>query len=630
MSRPTVSKAKTSYPIFAATFASNRPGILVVGGGGGAGRTGVKNQITAFDFSSRAPTVEAIAEIEASKDDSITCLENLSTKDGLILFAGNNSSEEDRLSARNEHLRAFELRFPKNKGASSGAEKADGDIEFLSKTTLFTTPQSVGAKKEGYQRIIRLSPPQRTTTNIPNRRIGAIASGLAGDENEVVIFNATSTKPSNQDVIERIKLQKGQEANDLDIFTQEEGRFRVAFVTDYEVFVQEAGYNFEQRKTKGRNEHRKVYTLPHVEKGSRSKLRGVRWLSPKHLLLLANKPNRSGVELLLFHFYQDGGSIALRKALPKHVKAATDMDVALLDADDQGAYQIAIAIAAIDMSLTVYTMDYHGPSRDSLSAFHSFNSYDNVHDFQMTKVVFSPFHKPETPKGRPATPYLRLASTSLGNTISVETFPLQNIGSRHVLQTAQSRNLFTLATYLVTAMVVAVLALLIQSLVDPEGNLTKGILPASLQNAAGQHKTFGETLREKRHQAVLNNADSPIVKTSHRIADLLHIHLPHVLSDETASADIPSEPKALVVHHDAESDGALSTEVHEGDEEVLKKHAAARRWDELSKEEKHIWREKLSEAGMWAVGEGETILKSIFFGQLGGLVGQAAQGVLGG
>lgn len=248
----------------------------------------------------------------------------------------------------------------------------------------------------------------------------------------------------------------------------------------------------------------------------------------------------------------------------------------------------------------------------------------------MTKVVFSPFHKPEASKGRPATPYLRLASTSLGNTISVETFPLQNIGSRHVLQTAQSRNLFTAATYLVTAMVVAVLALLIQSLVDPEGNLTKGILPASLQNAAGQHKTFGETLREKRHQSVLNNADSPVVKTSHRIADLLHIHLPHVLSGETASADIPSEPKALVVHHDSESDGALSTEVHEGDEEVLKKHAAARRWDELSKEEKHIWREKLSEAGMWAVGEGETILKSIFFGQLGGLVGQAAQGVLGG
>lgn len=136
-------------------------------------------------------------------------------------------------------------------------------------------------------------------------------------------------------------------------------------------------YNFAKRNMTS-SEHNKAYTLPTLEKGARSKLRCVRWLSPKHLLLLANKPNRTGVELLLFHFYQDGGSIALRKVLPKHVKAATDMDVSLLDVDDQGAYQIVIAIAAIDISLTVYTMDYHGPDRDSLSTFHSFNTYDNV------------------------------------------------------------------------------------------------------------------------------------------------------------------------------------------------------------------------------------------------------------
>ncbi|KAG9379656.1 hypothetical protein A1F94_010012 [Pyrenophora tritici-repentis] len=315
--------------------------------------------------------------------------------------------------------------------------------------------------------------------------------------------------------------------------------------------------------------------------------------------------------------------------MPKHVKAATDMDVCLLDADDEGAYQIAIAVGAIDISLTVYTMDYHGPARDSLSSFHSFNKYDNVHDVQMTKVIFSPFYKPDVSAGRQTPPqYIRLASTSLGNTISVETFPLQHVGSRYVLQTARSRNMFTAATYLAVAMVVAVLALLIQSLVDPEGDLTKGILPVRLQKAASQQKTFGETLREKRHNAILNNADSPVVKTSQRIADLLHLHLPHVLSD-TEPANAP-EPKALVIHHDHESEGTLSTEVHAGDEEVLKKHVAARKWDELSEKERRIWREKLSEAGMWAVGEGETILKSIFFGQIGGVIGHVAEGVLAG
>lgn len=62
----------------------------------------------------------------------------------------------------------------------------------------------------------------------------------------------------------------------------------------------------------------------------------------------------------------------------------------------------------------------------------------------------------------------------------------------------------------------------------------------------------------------------------------------------------------------------------------MKKHAAARKWEELSHEERNQWKEKLSDAGMWAVGEGETILKSIFFGQLGGAIGHAVEGVLAG
>jgi hypothetical protein len=363
-----------SYPIFAATFASNRPGVLVVGGGGGAGRTGVKNSITAFDFSSRAPTVEPIAEIEASKDDSVTCLANLSTRDGLILLGGINSSAEDRLGGKNEHFRAFEVRFPK------ASEKAEGGIEFLSKTRLLETPKSDAAKKEGYQRVIRLSPPQRTTSSTPNRRIGAIASSLAGEENEIVIFSATSSKPADQDIIGRISLHSGNEANDLDI-ARDGGRFQVAYATDYDVFIQDVNYDFDARKTLGKNEHKKAYSIPMDvgEKKIRSKLRCIRWLSQRHLLLLANKPSRTGVELLVLHLYEGGpGSIILRKTLPKHVKAATDLDVALLDSDSEGAYQIVIAIAAIDISLSVYTMDYHGPDRDSVSSFHAFNRYDNV------------------------------------------------------------------------------------------------------------------------------------------------------------------------------------------------------------------------------------------------------------
>lgn len=206
--------------------------------------------------------------------------------------------------------------------------------------------------------------------------------------------------------------------------------------------------------------------------------------------------------------------------------------------------------------------------------------------------------------------------------MSVETFELQASGSRHVLQTRRSRILQSAATYSVIAIIGLALALLIQSILDPQGRLTQGLLPKSLQNAAV--KTFGEAYLDQRHAAAkLNNANSPAVKVERRIRDILHLHNP------PSNSGIPQSEKALIIHHDPDTDGALSTEVHDGHEAVLKKHDAAKKWDELSPEDQIAWKKKLTDAGMWAVDEGETILKSIFFGQIGGLVGQVAQGVLG-
>lgn len=112
MSRPTISKAQTSYPIYAASWATSRPSQLIVGGGGGAGKHGVKNQLSLFDFSSRAPQVEPVAEHEVSKDDSVTCLANLaSEKDSLIVYAGNSSSEAEKLKGGDMHFKAFEVKL---------------------------------------------------------------------------------------------------------------------------------------------------------------------------------------------------------------------------------------------------------------------------------------------------------------------------------------------------------------------------------------------------------------------------------------------------------------------------------------------------------------------------------------
>jgi prolactin regulatory element-binding protein len=242
----------------------------------------------------------------------------------------------------------------------------------------------------------------------------------------------------------------------------------------------------------------------------------------------------------------------------------------------------------------------------------------------MTKVVFSQFSRPEGTHGKsPA--YLRLASTSLGNSIDVETFELKPLakkpGSRHVLQTAGGKAYNETVRYLVIAVIVVAVAFMLQGFIDPEGNWTKKWVPENLQNAAREFVPPGDAIQKAREATRYNNAKSPLAKSGHRLADFLHLH--------RSTEDTAAVQKALVVHHDPETDGKLSTEVHERHEDVVKKHTEAKRWEELSQGEQMRWKEKLAHAGMWAVEEGEHVLKGIFFSELGGVIGGVAQGVLG-
>lgn len=243
----------------------------------------------------------------------------------------------------------------------------------------------------------------------------------------------------------------------------------------------------------------------------------------------------------------------------------------------------------------------------------------------MTKVIFSPFLRPKGTTGKtPA--YLRLASTSLGNSIDVETFQLQPLGKEHdcryVLQSAGRKAATETAKYILIALIVAAVALMLQGFVDPEGNYTKNWVPASLQNAASGLGPPGAAIHAARVQGRFNDEKSPIAKTGQRLAEILHLH--HPSAGEAAPAQ-----KAVVIHHDPETDGKLSTEVHDDHEDVVKKHTEAKRWEELSHGEQKQWKERLVRAGVWAVEEGETILKSIFFSEVGGVIGGVAQGVLG-
>lgn len=298
--------------------------------GGGAGRSGVPNAITAFNTSSRAPTLEPFAHVDLNRDeDSVTSLSNLGTKDGAILYAGVNSSEAERLKGNNEHFRAFELRYPKGKDGK-------GRIEYLSKTQLLNPATSEGAKKDGYQRIVKLSPPGKAG----KKRIGAVASSLySPGEDSIVLYAAVSNKPSSSDIIQRIELK--QEANDIDLNEMEDGRFQLAYALDHDVYVHTISYDFNKKKP-GKKLQAPIrrYSVPYPDvfesSKSRPKIRCIRFLTSSHILLLVNHPNRSGVELQVLRLYDvDGmGSISLRKKIK--AKQAVDMDCVRLNADKNG------------------------------------------------------------------------------------------------------------------------------------------------------------------------------------------------------------------------------------------------------------------------------------------------------
>jgi prolactin regulatory element-binding protein len=248
----------------------------------------------------------------------------------------------------------------------------------------------------------------------------------------------------------------------------------------------------------------------------------------------------------------------------------------------------------------------------------------------MTKVVFSPFFKAESSPGKKLAPqYLRLATTSLGNSIDVETFEVYPSSSKadsaYVLQSVRSKAIAEGAKYLVIAMIVAAIALMLQGLMGNGDSMTRNLV-YSMRDIGENVPAPAAVVEDVKRAADLSNADSPVAKAQHRLRDLLHLHIHSVTASEPSSG--PPQ-KALIIRHDPEADGALSTEVHEGEHDVVRKHAEAKRWDELDAQQQGRWKQKLADAGMWTIEEGETILKGIFFSEAGALVGRVAAGVIG-
>lgn len=386
----------------------------------------------------------------------------MTTPTGLLTLAGINSSAADQKSGANEHLRSFEVTFPKRKRNNEDKEKeTEGQIAFTSKTALFQA--RADGKARPYQRLLKLSPV--VSREAPKKRLCVAATGDA-EKNEIVIFDATTATPDENSVCARLSPPEGLEAVDLDLTEEsaegsENGKFAVAYCTDHEVYVCRLKYDFQSKQTSpNRPETNVVYKAANASTAkagtTKPKIRCLRWLSPHHLLIL-QKSGSSPAELVLLNLASSSnsspdGKVNLRKSLPKSLEVAAHLDICALNADPaSGERQYLIAVAGADKSresaIHVYTVD-HDPSDPDpwrqIWQINSFTTLNRTHSSNIMKITFSNFFPPrQNPESTMsvATPnqHIHLASVAWGGTVSVETFTLTSTPTKpHDTTTARN------------------------------------------------------------------------------------------------------------------------------------------------------------------------------------------------
>lgn len=448
-----------------------------------------------------------------------------------------------------------------------------------------------------------------------------------------MLFNASTESPKDTDICGRISLAKGEEAADVDIIEGKSGEFQVAYCTDLEVYLYTASVS---RKSELSSKSRFLYETPYPDAFSpgsaRPAFRAVRFLTPDRLLLLQNRPGRSGAELLVLDVAESGAlsNIVFRKRLHRSMKAGVGLDVTVLPSDSKGVQQFVVAVAGQDISIELLTLDY-SPVK-GLGKFRLHSVLRDVHPLQMTKIAFSNFQAPAHPVTSATMPqYLKLASVSMGNTVVVHTvplspFPFKSKQPRYVLHPpgASEAAQMTFSVF-VSIIMVALGAFVLQAFTEIRGG-TPPYLGATNWLSPGVREWIARPY-------MFENVTTPVIISN----------LPSVEQVRDAIPDTESIQKKLGLRHlikwrsSGDTTGKAIMVRNEGTEvsaEVLDDEGIvrreAKRWEDLEDHEREGWKRKLIDAGEWAVDEGETVLKGIFFRQIAGAVGQAVGQAVGG
>ncbi|TPX23651.1 hypothetical protein DIZ76_012986 [Coccidioides immitis] len=620
---PTVSSAKItlSCPLFAADFDPRNNGLLLVGGGGGEGRSGVGNKISLLN-TSHPNKIAELVEIGLSRDeDSVMSLGIAqSSQESLIAFAGINSSQAQQKQNNNQHLRSFKVDIPHVKSRRAGSAVDDDDVSKpekhlqtvpLSKASLFRTRASKDKKdQEGYQRTLRFSPWKGES--LP--RIAAIASGLAA-QGEIVLFNANTSTPQQSDVLGRVALGNQEEAEDLDILDiDDEGRFKFIYTNGSSLYMCELSASKKAESL----QFQCIYTL-RSEGGKKPKIRAIRFLSPSSFVLLLNSANRSGCELAIVTMKGSQGLVTRRRRLHKSMKIGFGLDVCHLSSSSKGERQHVLAVSGNDQSIEIFTVDY-SPERGFGKVYHYLTLRD-LHPFSMTKIAFSNFIPPSHPVTAEVKPqYIKLVTVSVGNTVVVHTLPLSPFPAdsrrpRYVLVTpGPSEILQNLFAIIMALIVVAVGAFFLQAFTEIRGGVppvlgAKEWLHPRLRDLIARPYMFEDGRRGQPTIYSLRTAASTSTQaTETSVIRTSALPLRDLLSSK-------GDSQTMIVQ-----DHGQDVRIHEngGDGD----QPEGRRWEDLPHEEQEAWKVKLMDAGHWAAEEGEAILRGVLFGELAGFVGR--------
>lgn len=557
--------------------------------------------------------------------------------------------------------------------------------------------------------------------------MGAIATGLA-PQGEIVLFDAKTNGPMGPWVEARIPLGQGVEAADVDIIGLNDnegsppGNFAVAYCTDYEVHA--FSMALKQNSTP---EPRLSYGEPHPDVfagKARPKFRSLRFITPHLLLLLQNRPNRQGADLLLLELSSSfQGKIVGRKSLHRGINAATALSVThLTSSPPSESNQLVAAVAGQDTSIETVTIEHPiSPPYRSLK-FKTHTLLRSVHPQQITSLSFSVSSPPVATEFSASPHYIKLASTSIASTVVVHTFPLfpfppaqKSAKRRYVLTPPGRSDAATMGLSIIfSALALALGAFFLQAFTEIRGGSpdylgakgwlsqrvhdyiaipyilengtsiapsttaistlsgsasqsassiadqvtnTLSDLTSSISNtaAAAAKEILYDTPEEAKaavssaldaassavselnaaSEAYSATASSSITSlsssaasrasaASHHVRDLLSRHYEYHQQHLPDSDDVHH-----MVIHDDEASGKLKAGFHRPGAEEGGNEAKVRKFEELSNKEKELWKQRLREAGVWAVDEGEAVLKGVFFGSVAGAVGAAVREAIG-